>query len=82
VSSSDATYLVQIDVTMSLDGGHLFMQHQQIWATAANKQRAARAAVRYIKDNSSPVNVLATKVVRIISSDQWGKDYFPVINAK
>ncbi len=79
----DAIYLVLADVTVSNDGGHLAIRHEQFWVRAAHKQKAASICANHCKTTDEiPEEVMAVKVVRVVAIEQWGKDYFPVINAQ
>ena len=71
--------MVLVDLTVSSDGGHLSIVHQQFWVHAGSKQRAAIQCVRHTK---SIDGVLASRVIRVVAIEQWGEDYFTVLNAQ
>lgn len=74
----DNRYLVISDITTSDDGGHFVTIPKCYWVEAGGKQEAAAIAAIYAKDEHGP-KVVSTRIVRVLSKDDWGHRYFTAI---
>ena len=69
------TYLVLVDVTISIDYGHAYLVREHYWVTSTDKQAAARDTSKYVRMTYG-TDLLSDRIIHVLAKDDWGSKYF------